>query len=193
MDALLAEGGMKKPEGPPNFILGHSHGALVLAMAGLRGLKGVAGTIFTCPYFKSGVRVPWYKMMLGRVANHCLPSIAIRSGLRPEWLCRDQELVEDSRNDPFGHHVATPRWFMTMQQAQQALMARAKEYTLPMLMLVGKGDCIAVPEVAEKFFERAGSEEKKIVVYPQMLHEVLRETEREEVFGEILGWMKSRI
>jgi lysophospholipase len=191
-DALMGEAGMKKGGGPPVFMLGHSHGALVLAMAGLRGLNGVAGTIFTCPYFKSGVRVPWYKMMLGRLANRCLPSIPIRSGLKPEWLCRDEELVEDSRRDPFGHHVATPRWFWTMQQAQREAMERAGEYKLPMLMLVGKGDCIAVPEVAEKFFERAGSLQKKILAYPQMLHEVLREKEREEVFGEIISWMRGR-
>jgi len=101
--------------------------------------------------------------------------------------------VEDSRNDPYGHHVATPRWFLTMQEAQAEVMQRAGEFKLPMLMLVGKGDCIAVPEVAEKFFERAGSENKKILVYPQMLHEVLRELEREEVFGEVLGWMKARL
>ena len=191
-DALLVEAGMKSAGGPPNFVLGHSHGALVLAMAGIRGLWDVAGTIFSCPYFKSGVRVPWYKHFLGRVANRCLPSITIRSGLQPEWLCRDQELIEDSRNDPMGHHVATPRWFITMQQAQKEVMQRAHEFRLPMLMLVGKADCIAVPQQAEKFFEKAGSKEKKILVYPQMLHEVLREKEREEVFGQILSWMRQR-
>jgi lysophospholipase len=191
-EALMEEAGMKRGDGPPNFLVGHSHGGLVLAMAGVRGLKNIAGTIFSCPYFKSGVPVPWYKMMLGRVANRCMPSIAIRSGLQPEWLCRDEELIEDSRNDPFGHHVATPRWFLTMQEAQREVMERAGEFKLPMLMLVGKGDCIAVPEVAERFFERAGSGEKKILVYPEMLHEVLREVGREEVFGEVLAWMKSR-
>jgi acylglycerol lipase len=71
-------------------------------------------------------------------------------------------------------------------------MERAGEYQLPMLMLVGKSDCIAVAEEEEKFFQRVGSEDKRILVYPQMLHEVLREPEREEVFGEILAWMKSR-
>src|SRR5882757_1920540 len=176
-DALMEEAGMKKSGGPPNFLVGHSHGALVLAMAGLRGLNNVAGTIFSCPYFKSGVPVPWYKYFLGRVANRCMPSIAIRSGLQPEWLCRDEELIEDSRNDPMGHHVATPRWFVTMQEAQREVMERAGEFKLPMLMLVGKSDCIAVPEVAEKFFQRAGSGEKKILVYAEMLHEVLREKE----------------
>jgi alpha-beta hydrolase superfamily lysophospholipase len=192
-DAMMEEAGMKKSGGPPIFMLGHSHGALVLAMAVIRGLSGVRGTIFSCPYFKSGVAVPWYKMMLGRFANHCLPSIPIRSGLQPEWLCRDPQLIEDSRNDPMGHHVATPRWFWTMRSAQREVMERAAEYRLPMLMLVGKSDCIAVPEVAEKFFERAGSGDKKILVYPQMLHEVLREVEREVVFGEVLGWMRGRI
>jgi lysophospholipase len=191
-DALMEEAGMKKGAGPANFLLGHSHGGLVLAMAGIRGLSGVTGTIFSCPYFKSAVRVPWYKYFLGRLANRCAPSLAIRSGLQPEWLCRDAELIEDSRNDPYGHHVATPRWFLTMQEAQREVMERAGEFKLPMLMLVGKGDCIAVPEVAEEFFRRAGSKEKVLKTYPQMLHEVLREVEREEVFGEILGWMKGR-
>jgi alpha-beta hydrolase superfamily lysophospholipase len=55
------------------------------------------------------------------------------------------------------------------------------------------GVCIAVPVVADKFFETAGAGDKKILVYPQMLHEVLREKEREGVFGEILAWMKGRI
>src|SRR3954464_7456245 len=57
-DALMQEAGMKSGGGPANFVLGHSHGGLVLAMAGIRGLAGIAGTIFSCPYFKSGVRVP---------------------------------------------------------------------------------------------------------------------------------------
>ena len=191
-DALLSEAGMKSGGGPPNFVLGHSHGALVLAMAGIRGLSGVAGTIFSCSYFKSGVPVPWYKTALAHLANRVMPSMTIRSGLQPEWLCRDKELIEDSRNDPMGHHVATPRWFLTMQAAQREVMKRAAEFKLPLLMLVGKSDCIAVAEEEERFFQRAGSGDKKILVYPQMLHEVLREVEREGVFEEILNWMKSR-
>src|SRR5438128_1281599 len=102
-DALLVESGMKSGGGPPNFVLGHSHGALVLAMAGIRGLSGVAGTIFSCPYFKSGVRVRWCKHFLGRVADGCLPSITIRSASQPDWFCRAQQLIADSRNDPLGH------------------------------------------------------------------------------------------
>ena len=80
-----------------------------------------------------------------------------------------------------------------MLAAQRKVMARAGEFKLPLLMLVGKSDRIAVPEAAEEFFRRAGSGEKKILVYPEMLHEVLREREREEVFVEILAWMKARI
>jgi lysophospholipase len=189
---------MQRPEinprqGPPIFLVAHSHGGLVAATAAIRGQNSVAGIIFSCPYFKSGVPVPWYKMMAGRLANLCAPAVRIRSGLRPEWLCCDEEMVQDSINDPFGLRIATPRWFITMQEAQRQAMEKAAEFKLPMLMLIGKKDRVAVPEVGEEFYARAGSGDKTLRVYPEMLHEVLREKGREGIFEEILGWMRSRI
>jgi alpha-beta hydrolase superfamily lysophospholipase len=49
-----------------------------------------------------------------------------------------------------------------MQRAQSEVMSRAEEFKLPMLMVIGKKDPIAVAEVGEEFFERAGSADKKI-------------------------------
>jgi lysophospholipase len=192
LEVFLRQSEMKRGEGPPVFLVGHSHGGLVMAKAAIDGLSGVAGAIFSCPYLKSAVPVPWWKGILARVGDRCLPAMAVPTGMRPEWLCGDQEMMEDSKNDPLGHRVATPRWFATMQRAQAEVMERAGEFKWPMLMLIGKKDCVAVPEVGEEFYRRAGSSEKKLLVYPEMLHEVLREKEREEVFGEILLWMKER-
>src|SRR5258706_12146812 len=47
-DALMEQAGFKSADGPPVFMLGHSHGGLVLAKAGMGGMAGVAGTIFSC-------------------------------------------------------------------------------------------------------------------------------------------------
>jgi alpha-beta hydrolase superfamily lysophospholipase len=72
---------MKAAEGPPIFLVAHSHGALVGVMAALRGLSGVAGMILTCPYFKSAVRVPWYKAFSGaRVGNVLAESLRVSLG-----------------------------------------------------------------------------------------------------------------
>jgi lysophospholipase len=191
LNLFLEQPELKAREGPPVFLVGHSHGGLVLAMGGIAGLGGVAGVVFSCPYFKSGVPVPWWKGVLSRVANRCWPAITVPTGLRAEWLCGDEEMIEDSKRDVLGHRIATPRWFETMRVAQAAALARAGEFRLPMLMLIGKKDPIAVAEVGELFYSRAGSEEKKILVYPEMLHEVLREKGREGVFEEMVGWMKS--
>ena len=72
---------------------------------------------------------------------------------------------------------------MTASQIQPDLTAARERW-------VARG--VAAPAIVA-MLERAGAEDKKILVYPQMLHEVLREVEREEVFGEILAWMKARI
>jgi len=194
LSVFLAQLEMSERAGPPVFLVAHSHGALVAVMAALRELLApVAGVILTCPYFKSGVPVPWYKAMAAKVGDRCWPSVRVYSGIRAEWLCCDEEMIEDSRRDPLGHHIATPRWYSTMQVAQSEVMRRAGEFKMPMLMVIGKKDRIAVAEVGEEFYARAGSGEKRILVYPEMLHEVLREKERLLVFEEIVGWMKSLI
>jgi alpha-beta hydrolase superfamily lysophospholipase len=192
LNCFLEQPEMRSGEGPPVFLVGHSHGGLVLAEAGIRGLK-VAGAMFSCPYFKSAVRVPWYKMVAAKVGDRCLPAVRVYSGIRAEWLCSDPEMIQDSLKDPLGHHIATPRWFSTMQVAQAEAMRRAGDFGLPMLMVIGKKDPIAVAEMGELFYERAGSVDKKILVYPQMLHEVLREKERVGIFEEIVGWMRGRV
>jgi lysophospholipase len=194
LEVFLSQPEMKASGGSPVFLVAHSHGALVGVMAGLRGmLSGVAGVVLTCPYFKSGVAVPWWKAVAARVGDKCWPGLRVYSGIRAEWLCCDEEMIADSKSDPLGHHIATPRWFSTMQVAQSEVMRRAGEFKMPMLMVIGKKDRIAVAEVGEEFYARAASGEKRILVYPEMLHEVLREKERLLVFEEIVAWMKSLI
>lgn len=184
-------------ESAPRFLLAHSHGALVLTAALLEkgddpALGPIAGCIFTAPYFRSALKVPAYKQLLARVVDPVLPALRIPNGLRDEWMSSDDRLVQESRADPLLQHTATPRWYNGCLQAQPGVLARAGEFRHPLLILMGDADPVADPRAAHDFFLRAASPDKTYRLYPDHLHELLRESDRETIFGHILDWMRQR-
>ena len=99
-------------------------------------------------------------------------------------------MIEDSRRDPLALRIATPRWWFSMHAAQQQVMAHAHEFHLPLLMLIGEADPVADLGAQQHFFEAAASTRKTLRIYPGMLHEILRETGREQAFDDIYDWLR---
>jgi lysophospholipase len=177
------------------LVLGHSHGGLIVAAAGLEPdqyLPGVRGCILTSPFLRSRLSVPRWKQGVARVANPILPWMQFGTGLEEELMSSDPAMIRESRADPYRGRVATPRWFLGMRKAQERVMNGANQFLLPLLVLAGGQDQIADMEGAKLFFERAGSTDKRFEVYPTMRHELLREAQRETVFRDILQWIVAR-
>lgn len=176
----------------PSFVLGHSHGALVVTAAVLeRGLTA-DGVILTAPYFRSRMYVPRWKRLLAHTLSGITPRLTIPSGLRSEWMTSDAEMIRDSQDDPLTLHVATARWYTTMLQKQLQVLAHASNFRLPLLVLMGDADPVADPVGAHDFYDRASSPDKQFHLFPQLLHELLREMDREQLFQQILAWMEAR-
>ncbi|HTE17116.1 MAG TPA: lysophospholipase [Armatimonadota bacterium] len=187
LDAVQGDGSSS-----PLFVLGHSHGGLVLAAAGIRGLAGVEGCIFSAPYLRSRIVVPPAKVRLARLVNPVTPWLLIPSGLRDEWMSSDPVMVADSRADPLILHGATPRWYLGCREAQAEVARRAGEFSLPHLLLMGGADPVSDGDAAREFSEGAASSDKTFRLYPRFLHELLRETGREEILNHILEWLRER-
>ncbi|HSU66533.1 MAG TPA: lysophospholipase, partial [Tepidisphaeraceae bacterium] len=167
-------------EGPhvPLFVLGHSHGGLVVAAAGERGVlerAGVRGVVLTSPYLRSKMRVPRAKIVLGRAVGLFFPWLPVATGLQNEWMSSDPDMVEDTRVDPLCTRVATPRWYTGQLRAQGEVMKRAGDFRLPLFVLGAGADRVADTSAAEEFVSRAGSADKTFRSYPGLLHELLRE------------------
>jgi lysophospholipase len=190
--AFLAQPRLRWDDGPPLFVLGHSHGGLVVPAAAIEAsmdLTGVAGVVLTSPYLHNAVPVPLHRRVVARIFNPFVPWARFRSGVRPEWLSSDPRIQQETIDDPLCHRSATPRWFLTMRRAQQHVMSSAQKFRLPMLMMIGTRDPVADPAACHAFYERAGSTDKSLKVYPEMVHELLRERERQRVFADIFAWM----
>lgn len=179
----------------PLFVLGHSHGGLIAATAGARGvlaLPEVSGVILSAPYLRPADSLGPLWSAFAAVTNVLTPSLRVGSGLSADMMTSDPVMTEESRNDPLLARTATPRWYATTCETQKRLGAIAGSFTLPLLCLIGDADCIADVEAARSFVERVASRDKTFEMLVGQKHEILRETAREGTFQRIFDWMRSR-
>ena len=179
-------------DSPPLFLLGHSHGGLVLAAAAERGLPDVRGLIFSAPYLGRRLHVPAYKDFAARCLSAALPHFSLPTGMDGAMMTSDEEMIRESNDDPLILSCATSRWYITAHEAQTEVFSQAEKIKLPLLLLAGDADPIADTRAAHDFYLRAGSEDKTFRLYPDLLHEILRETGRQRIYANILDWLRER-
>jgi alpha-beta hydrolase superfamily lysophospholipase len=178
----------------PAFLLGHSHGALVAAVAAGRGALPalVEGLVLVSPFVHSLTDVPPMKLTVARVANVLAPWLRLGSGLQADMMTDDPAMVEESKKDPLLLRTATPRWYFGMLDAQAEAKKRARSVTLPVMCLIGSKDTVADPKAAAKFCESLGSFENHFELLEGQRHELLREAKRLGTFVKIFDWIKAR-
>jgi len=193
LQAFLNTEARRDESNGPLFILGHSHGGLIAAAAAERGLLepfAVRGVILCSPFLVSRLPRRRLKAALARTLNLIAPAMPVASGLADEWMSHDPAMIAQTRDDPLYVRTATARWYLGQARAQREVMSRADKFRLPLLVIVGSDDPIADPAGTERFVARASSTEKQFRLYPGQLHELLRESERDKTFEDLLAWMR---
>ncbi len=181
-------------KGDKTFLLSHSHGGLMSAhYLAKRKPSGVAGAIFSSPYFQLAIDPPALKVFSAKLVGKVIPWLPVSTGIQMSQLSTDPELQKATANDPLYNRNTTPRWFTESQAAQAQVPQLAPTITLPVLVFCGSGDTIAAPAAARKFFEQLGASDKKFKEYPGMLHEVLNELGKDEVVADIVRWISAHL
>lgn len=190
VDAVLAHAGRGAR---PLFLLGQSHGSLVAAHWALRHPGEAAGLVLCGSYLRLVMPVPRLKVAMARTLNVVAPSLRLGSEVRVEYLSSDPEWQRATREDRLLSRVATPRWFCTSTAAQADLLARTPDLHAPTLLLHGEADPIADPAAVRELFDRLGSDDKELHLYPGFLHEPLNERGREQVWADLRDWLGARL
>lgn len=172
----------------PLALLGHSHGATIALDAVLGGETPVAALILVCPFLGLAMRVPWYKRWPAGILSALWPTLALGNQLDPEMLARDAQARVRLATDPLIHHVATARWFGEVKRAQAAILARAAELRVPTWMALAGGDRL-VDNAAALAFAQAAGPVVTVKVYERAFHELLLDTDREQVRSDIATWV----
>ncbi len=179
------------------ILLAHSLGSLIALCYVRKHPNAFDGIAVSSPYLGPAFAVPTARQMLARAASVTTPTLRFDSGLSPEWVSRDPEIVAAYSADPHIFTTTTPRWFVEVSAAQRDLLEHANEITTPALFLVAGSDRIADHRIAHELFERIGTPEsqKELRTYPDLYHEVFNEIPeaRAEVISHLLSWIDSRL
>lgn len=115
-----------------------------------------------------------------------------------EWLTRDEEMVEAWADDPLTFEARTMQLLGPLESAKLlGRPAKRLQHDLPLLVVSGADDSIGSPSSLERlvadYRRRSGFGDVTLEVLPGARHEVLNETNRDEVLRLIEEWLTLRL
>lgn len=175
----------------PYLLLGHSMGGLV-SLDFAREARGLHAVAVSAPLLGVAVRAPTWKVWAGRLLSVVLPGLPMNNELDPTTVCSDPEVVAAYTSDPLVFDTITPRWFTEMNAARDRVNAHAPAYHLPLYALWGTKDRIVSTEAIERFASLWGGP-KATRPWEGLFHEAFNEPSRDQVLGELVRWLETRI
>src|SRR4051794_18930157 len=199
--------------GVPRVLVGHSMGSIIaLASAERNGADLAAlvlsGPIGVAPHLADSVTALEEAVAAG-AADHALDALgAFNENFEPartryDWLSRDPAEVDKYVEDPLSGDempltvaYAAGVFGLAVRAATPEAVAQLPD-GLPVLLLSGELDpvggdqAVQVNELAQLFTERGLPVEQH--VYQDARHEVFNETNRDEVTGDLIGWLHQRL
>ena len=202
----------------PYFILGHSMGSFLTRTylfrypdAGLRGAL-ISGTGWQNPLMLSvGLAIcrreakklgeenssPLIQKLIFGTYNKQFPDARTEN----DWICSVPEVVDAYEADPmcgFKPSIGLAREMLLgirMIQQKENLAKMPKE--LPVLFFAGAHDPVGASGKgvlrSEAEFKKAGMRDVSCRIYPDGRHEMLNESNKLEVFDDVLRWMESKL
>lgn len=208
----------KRFPGVPYFILGHSMGSFVLRTYLTRDFaKGLAGAIISgtgnVPAAATGggsvvASISGF-FCTRRHRSKTIDSLSFgsyNSAFKPnrtkfDWLTRDEAIVDqyiaDDRCGFLFTVSASKDLFKGLSYIRKKKNMKKMDKNLPVLFICGELDPVGanskgVRQVADAF-GKVGMKRVELKVYPQARHEVLNETNRDEVYADVLAFIESVI
>ncbi len=168
--------------------LGHSFGGVVVATAVLSGAVRPRRFVLSNPAFRPAVRVPGWKLAVGRAASGLVPTLTMGNEVDPGLLSRDPAIAVEYAADPLVHDRISSRLFTEWAAASEAALRGAGDLAVPCLLLVSEDDRIIDASGAREFASRAGAR-ATLLSYPGRYHEPFNDLEAEAVFADLVAWL----
>lgn len=117
------------------------------------------------------------------------------------WLSRDHQSVIDYQNDPYCGFISTSKFYddllYGLEKIHQPSEVGKVNQSLPILLISGSDDPVGnhgkgVDRVL-KSYQNHKLKSIKLILYPGARHELLFETNRDQVMKDILNWLNHTI
>lgn len=175
----------------PRFILGHSNGGLIALDYMGRRPPEISGLIVTNPYLELEMKIPRVKALAGHLVAKVHPRFSVPSGIPPEVVSRDPEIVAAYQRDPLIFSTATVGYVVQQRKAAKRVQDM-KQLGMDLLYIYSDSDPLVSPSANARLANRLISPNKSVWVREGERHEVLNELGRSELHGKIANWIITR-
>ncbi|MFJ4144303.1 lysophospholipase [Pseudomonas sp. NPDC089734] len=211
--ATLSQSIGQKHPGLPLFLLGHSMGSYISQAYLVHHGASLQGAILSGSDFKPTLIYRCARLIArlerfrqgarGRSALiEWLSFGAFNTAFKPtrtrfDWLSRDPEEVDKYIADPLCGFRCTNQLWLDLLGGLQKISKPSNlaqiDSGLPLLIIGGECDPVSngkrLKDLARALAE-AGHQALKLEIYPQARHELLNETNRDEVTRDLLDWLQ---
>jgi acylglycerol lipase len=193
VDRVLAEAAKRHP-GVPLFLYGHSMGGLAAAHVAVKDASQprLAGVVLSSaalalpPSATDGARA-----VVGTLSR-LAPGLPLEA-IDEAQVVRDPAARAELARDPAILRTKVPsRTIDTIFDGTDALQALMPGIAVPLLILHGGADRVTPPAGSRTLAQRAGSKDKKLVIYEPAMHSLLQEPEGPAVLAEIVAFVDTR-
>ena len=175
-------------------MLGHSNGGLVVLYSMLRPElpSKIAGAVVQTPPWRLRFRSRRLRCSSARsccelrLGSRCHRLSSPRTSLATPIFKNGDVMIRCSTG------MSAPLFF-GMGEERVRFSLNAKNIKIPLLMIIGGSDPVIDAKTNREVFERIGSIDKTLLLYPPMLHEPFNEIGREKVFADFAGWLDARL
>src|SRR5262249_14748641 len=139
------------------------------------------------------VRIPRLKLAVGRASGLIVPRMRLANEINPGHLSRDPEGGRAYAEDLLVRRVVSARWFSEATRAMRSMPEEVPRIQVPVLMLHGTEDKVASVDATRDVFDRIGSRDKELKLYPGLYHELFNEPEKQDIFQTVGGWLSGHL
>lgn len=177
--------------GCPIFLLGHSLGGVIVLDYVLRypqEASALQGVITLAPAIGK-VGVSQWKMLIGKILSQVWPRFTLNTGIDLTAASRDEKILAAYAQDPLRHTRASARLATEFLATVAWIYAHVSNWQLPILILHGGADRVALPESSNIFYQQIPIADKRRIQYPQAYHELQNEINYQEVLADLEDWL----
>jgi len=197
----------------PWFLLGHSMGSFVARTCIIDYPDAFTGCVLSGTGQESALTVAAGKLLTGMGDPHKVNKLfyslsigAYNKKFKPtrtsaDWICRDEKVVDAYLADPLCNFQTTAGMNHAMMRGLQYVADKTNlakmDRDMPVYFFAGDSDPVGamgkgVQKVAG-WFREAGMKDVTVKLYPGGRHEMLNETNKEEVFADTLAWLEGHM
>ncbi|MDB4929546.1 MAG: alpha/beta hydrolase fold protein [Myxococcaceae bacterium] len=189
--AVFLERVRGREPGRPVFLMGHSAGGAVVTLFAMQRRPALAGLILLAPALR--IDRSAFEVAATPVTAALLPDAPLVDTRNADFS-RDPDVVRVMGLDPLIDQAAGPgRTAAGLLDAIERIWRRPGALDVPLLGLHGTADRVTDPRGTAELVRRAGSDDRTLLLYRGLVHDLLQEPERGQVADDVDRWIDARL